>query len=272
MGKIKVLIAVKTYPTLSTKYDELVCTAGFKEDGTWIRLFPIQYRQRPYGEQYAKYQWIEIDVVKNEKDFRPESFRPTSIDAEIKIVGEIRADGKHWSERRRIVLKKVYHNLAALIAEAKDPSQRTSLAVFKPKEVLDFIIEPEEREWDREKLEHLKQANLFESAPGGLFKVVRKLPYKFSYKFVDEDGKQSTLMIEDWEIGQLYWNSLKRHEGNEVMACDDVRKKYFDDLVNTKDLHLFLGTTLQFHVRNAPNPFIIIGIFYPKPETQFELF
>jgi hypothetical protein len=41
MPHTKVLIAVKTYPTISTKYDELVCTAGFREDGTWIRIYPI---------------------------------------------------------------------------------------------------------------------------------------------------------------------------------------------------------------------------------------
>ena len=29
MPTTRVLIAVKTYPTLSEKYDELVCTAGF---------------------------------------------------------------------------------------------------------------------------------------------------------------------------------------------------------------------------------------------------
>jgi hypothetical protein len=35
----KVFITVKTYPTLSKKYDELVCTAGFFEDwelGTYL--------------------------------------------------------------------------------------------------------------------------------------------------------------------------------------------------------------------------------------------
>jgi len=45
MAKTKVLIAVKTYPTLSEKYDELVCTAGFKEDGTWIRIYPVPFRK-----------------------------------------------------------------------------------------------------------------------------------------------------------------------------------------------------------------------------------
>jgi len=41
----------------------------------------------------------------------------------------------------------------------------------------------------------------------------------------------------------LYWNCLKRYEGNEAMACEDVKKKYFDDFAKTKDLYLFLGTT-----------------------------
>ena len=32
MAKAKVLITVKTYPTISEKYKELACTAGFRED------------------------------------------------------------------------------------------------------------------------------------------------------------------------------------------------------------------------------------------------
>ncbi|MYF20247.1 MAG: hypothetical protein F4218_06430 [Synechococcus sp. SB0677_bin_5] len=32
---------VKTYPTLSQKYGETVCTAGVREDGSWMRLYPL---------------------------------------------------------------------------------------------------------------------------------------------------------------------------------------------------------------------------------------
>jgi hypothetical protein len=103
------------------------------------------------------------------------------------------------------------------------------------------------------------------------FAVIKKLPYKFSYVFEDETGKSRKLMIEDWETGQLFWNCLQRHEGNEEKACADVRKKYFDDFAQTKDLHFFLGTTYQFH-KMAPNPFIIIGTFHPKFTTQTRLF
>jgi len=60
MPKEKVLIAVKTYPSISEKYDELVCTAGFKEDGSWIRIYPIQFRKKSYHQQYSKYQWNQL--------------------------------------------------------------------------------------------------------------------------------------------------------------------------------------------------------------------
>ncbi len=79
------------------------------------------------------------------------------------------------------------------------------------------------------------------------------------------------MMIEDWETGQLYWNCLARHEGNEAKAIEDVRKKYFDDFAKTKDLHFFLGTS-QVHHHVSHNPFMIIGTFHPKIELQGSLF
>jgi hypothetical protein len=275
MALTRVLIAVKTYPTLSSKYDELVCTAGFKEDGTWIRIYPIPFRKLEYDKRYSKYDWVEIDLVKNTSDFRPESFKPKSIEANFEIVSNL--DTSHnWHYRKEIVLKNTYTSLANLIIEAKDRAKLTSLAVFKPKAILDFTIEEVEREWDKKKLDALKanaqQLNLFKNSENP-FEVVKKLPFKFSYKFIDENNVESTLIIEDWEIGALYWRSLGRHEGNEQKACMDVKKKYFEDFAKTKDLYLFLGTTREFHLM-APNPFVIIGTFHPMKDenSQIKLF
>lgn len=270
MALTKVLVVVKTYPTLSAKYDELVCTAGFRKDGTWIRIYPIPFRKKSYNEQYKKYDWIELDLVKNTSDFRPESYRPKTIDTEIKVVGHIEPD-KNWEARKQIVLGKIYYNLTGLTTEAKDKKIGTSLAVFKPTEILDFEIKKVKREWDKDKLAKLQQLNIFENATAGKFEVVKKLPYKFSYLLKDNQGKESRMMVEDWEIGQLYWNCLVRHEGNEAKAVADVKAKYFNDFAKTKDLHLFLGTTQVYHFV-APNPFIIIGTFHPKLQTQTKLF
>ena len=190
MAITKVLITVKTYPSLSAKYGELVCTAGFLEDGTWIRLYPIPFRSLKYEEKYKKYQWIELDIVKNDKDFRPESFRPATIDTPITLLDTINTKG-NWYERKQIALNNVHKDIKSLIAEAHNKEICTSLAVFKPTKVLDFKIEKVSSEWDKKKIDQLKalndQGNLFEMEELS-FEVVEKLPYKFSYVIEDENG------------------------------------------------------------------------------------
>lgn len=268
MAKIKVLIAVKTYPNLSTKYDELVCTAGFREDGSWIRIYPVQFRNLDYGKQYQKYQWIEGDWVKNTADMRPESFKPYSYDT-IKILGKIGTEN-NWHERKKFVLKNVSENLHDLIDKAHN--NLLSLAVFKPKEIVNLVVENAEREWDEDKLNTVlskrRQLSFFESENRN--ELPRKLPYKFSYEFKDEQNKKRKLMIEDWEIGELYWNCLRKY-GDEKNAVEKVKQKYFNDFVNKKDLYLFLGTTMENHRKKAKNPFVIIGVFYP-PKNEPSLF
>ena len=144
MAKTKVLITVKTYPAISSKYDELVCTAGFLEDGRWIRIYPIQFRKKSFEEQYKKYDWIEIDLVKNTSDFRKESFRPISYDTEIKILDHLDTK-RNWLLRKEIVFKnKIYLDIEELISEAKNKEIMTSLAIFKPTEIIDFTAEPVE--------------------------------------------------------------------------------------------------------------------------------
>lgn len=96
MALTRILISVKTYPTLSATYDELVCTAGFKEDGSWVRIYPVPYRKLNYADQYEKWQWIEMDIVRNTKDFRKESYRPADLDKDI-IIGEKVPTTKNWT-------------------------------------------------------------------------------------------------------------------------------------------------------------------------------
>lgn len=60
----RIFIVVKTYPTISKKYSELVCTAGILEDGSWIRLYPITFRKLDIEQKYPKYTWISVRVEK----------------------------------------------------------------------------------------------------------------------------------------------------------------------------------------------------------------
>lgn len=271
MALTKVLITVKTYPSLSEKYDELVCTAGFLEDGSWIRIYPVPFRKLDYQNRYKKWQWIELDLIKNRSDFRPESFRPADLNKEIRLLDRVNSK-YNWEIRREITLKNVYTNLTDLIKSAKEDG--TSLAVVKPKKVLDFIWEPCERDWDKEKIDKIisnqAQGNLFVEEARTIFTVVNKLPYKFSYVFTTEDDVERTLMIEDWELGALYWNCLKECKNDEEMACRKVKEKFYDHMWFERDLYFFMGTTFKFH-NVAPNPFIIIGVFYPPKNVPLQL-
>ena len=268
----KILITVKTYPTLSTKYTELVCTAGFKKDGSWIRLYPSPFRFLQDDQRYKKYQWIELEIEKNPKDPRPESFRPCNIDNIT--LGDIIPAKNNWKQRRSFIFSNniIHENLNNIIDSAH--KNLFSLAIFKPKEIIDLKVKEEENKgWDLNKkqiIEELsKQGSLFEKFNDESFKLIRKLPYKFYYHFIDNEDKESTLMIEDWEIGQLYWNCFKSYKC-ERTAIDKVKERYLDDFTSNKDIYLFLGTTRRWHFI-APNPYVIIGVFYPNKIKQYRL-
>lgn len=266
----KVLITVKAYPLPSRSYDELVCTAGITDEGEWIRIYPVPFRFLKDDGQYSKYQWVDINLKKVSKDFRPESYAPADTSLEDMDIVETVDTSKKWRKRKDLVLKqgpKVYTSMSELIEDSQEP-ENVSLATFKPTNFTGFDIE-EEREWSEGLQKNLQQHDLFDERGGkGDKDIVQKLPFKFHYKFEDENGKPSRLMIEDWEIGALYWNCLKRADGNEQVALQKVREKYYDTFTQKNDVHLFLGTTLKYHRRRMNNPFVIIGVFYPPKDPM----
>lgn len=264
----RVLITVKTYPLPSRSYMELVCTAGLLNGEKWIRIYPVPFRFLQDRKQYPKYSWVKVNLVRNKKDFRPESYR---LKNENITVTETIGTANAWAARKSFVLRETFTSMEELIRLAKSPEKK-SLATIKPKEIVKFEIEEDDREWREDWLEQIKQMDMFETAnSSGQRKVVRKLPYKFYYHFLtDGDKKPRRLMIEDWEIGALYWRCLLQTDGDEEAAKHLVRQKYFNKFVQENDLYLFLGTTLLNH-NVARNPFVIIGVFYPPKTEQLPL-
>src|ERR1043166_787300 len=111
MGKERVLITVKTYPTLSRKYGETVCTAGIRPDGSWVRIYPVPFRRLEDEEQYRKFDWIDSELIRSKTDSRPETRHPADVHQLIP-VGHVGTDDE-WNERRRLLLQtsKVFHRL-----------------------------------------------------------------------------------------------------------------------------------------------------------------
>lgn len=196
----RLLITVKTYPNPSAKYDELVCNAGFLETGEWVRLYPIKFRALPYDQQYSKYNWIQLDLVRNTKDFRLESYKPKrGLEEEVNIIGEITTGKKRdWQARKEFALREVFTSMMELITLSKERETWKSLATVKPKEIVDFVIEEDAREWKPKVRDSLQQMSLFGNpqAKGRELEVVRKLPYKYYYRFITEgDDRPRKMMI-----------------------------------------------------------------------------
>lgn len=268
----RLLITVKSYPVLSSKYVELVCTAGLREDGSWVRLYPIPFRTLSQPERYRKYDWIDCVVYKNPKDKRPESFSPQDYH-NITVCGHVGTKQK-WKERRELILERatVYDDLETLIRYAK--LNKATLAVFRPSELVEFECDATEEDWNPDRLNAAKHAlqrnDLFDdNSWRNKHELPQKIPYDFFYRFNDRTGKQSKLKILDWEIGMLYLNCLQSAQGDRNIALQKVREKYWDSF-NRKDLHFFLGTTLAFQDIGT-NPFTIVGVF-PIPHKPVDLF
>ena len=259
--KVKVFITVMTYPHPSLAYDELVCTAGITEKGEWIRLYPVNFRYRPNEQQYSKYQWIEVElpVYAHNRDVRKESHRP-NLDS-LRIISPVIDTKDGWSERAKIVEQMNINTIREL--EKLYKVDKTSLGIVKPTKVIDVTVEPDKREWKAQWRLVQDSVRLF----GGKPKMIKKLPYKFRYKFECSDStRPHELMIEDWELGVLFFKELERL-GDEKSAIDSVRHKYLNDLCSYKrDTYFYVGTRFPY------NKWIVLGVYYPPKERQTPLF
>jgi len=76
-----------------------------------VRLYPIDYRYRPRGQQFHKYQWIEVGLGErgDGNDKRKESRKP-DLDS-IKILGDPLSTAHDWSARRALIDKLPHRTL-----------------------------------------------------------------------------------------------------------------------------------------------------------------
>lgn len=258
----RVLITVRTYPSPSKKSIEASCTAGIDEQGNWIRLFPVPYRFLENDKRFKKYQYIEANVSKNHSDPRPESFR-IDIDS-IRILDEYLDTTDGWEKRKNAVFPLKSHSLCSLKA-LRDQNKQPTLGFFKPKRISRLDIKPDSAEWTESELASLQQMSLFRDAPK---QQLEKLPWTFSYDFYCEEPHCTghSLMCTDWEMGASYLNWKKKYSRHWETKFRDRFETY---MILGRDTHFFVGT-----VKNHPDKWIIIGLFYPpnKPTNyQFEL-
>lgn len=255
------MVVVKTAPQPSVSYREVVCTAGITSKGKWVRLYPVDYRYMNFFKRYQKYQWISVGIEKTSerKDFRIDSYRPNL--KTLKKLGKILPAGS-WSERKKIVLPTVSPDFETIRLVYKN--EAISLGIFKPKKIVDFLMEPDDKEWGSKHMQVLTQGVLFGKQP----KPLEKIPFKFSYKFVcnNPECKGHKMQIIDWEVYELYRNVKEKHPFSMDIVLEKVKQKWFREMwAKDKDSYLIVGSVY-------PRPsFIIIGVFWPPIERQLPL-
>src|SRR3989338_1699543 len=109
----KVLATVKAYPEISAKHGETVCVAGIDVDtGSWVRLYPIPFRDLEAYRKFKKYSIIEVRGERPKDDNRPESCK---IDRDsIKIQEWLDTDNGTWTKRGQYVLPTVSRSLCEI--------------------------------------------------------------------------------------------------------------------------------------------------------------
>ncbi|MEM9542371.1 MAG: hypothetical protein AAGA60_23120, partial [Cyanobacteria bacterium P01_E01_bin.42] len=145
MESRKILIATKTYPSISTKYKETVCTAGILLDDEerplqWIRIYPIRYRYLDFDKRYPRWAIIQAKIERNPKDYRSESFRIE--DESLQIVRTIGTD-RDWEERKSFVLPLKFSSTKGI------QEQEKSLGIIKPKSFEKYFHKKTDREWSK---------------------------------------------------------------------------------------------------------------------------
>ena len=152
------MVAVKAYPSISTKYDELVCCAGITDDHKWVRLYPVPYRDLPNQKQFQKGDVIDVIVERRaaHKDDRPESWRPR-LDT-MRIVDHIKVED-NWRDRLKWIEPTILSGFGELLN--KQQSENKSLGAFRPNRILGVRVKQESASWTGAQLATINQTDFF---------------------------------------------------------------------------------------------------------------
>jgi len=262
----RILILAKTYPSPSAQYVETSCVAGISENGAMRRLYPVPFRMIEEGQQFKKWQWINVRVEKANKDRRPESHK---LYVDTITCGDVIDTKKEWSARWEWLDKiPAFDSFDAI--DASRLEEGLSIALLRPKRLLGLdVIKARNQEWTEEEKDKLKreqmQGDLFsEEEAKRQVKELRKVPYDFYYRYVcntSNGEKEYRHKIVDWEAGALFWNC---HRDYGVDWEDPFRAK-LEGQLGGKDLMFLMGNLHRFQ-----DQWLIISLVYPPKRKPVE--
>jgi hypothetical protein len=267
METIEYLPVVKAYPALSKTYGEVSCVAGIRIDGTtgpeWIRLYPVPFRALEDTQQFAKYQPMRVQVSAHRGDRRRETRRPNRDS--IELLGPPLSSGNAWEQRRRFVEPLMLPSMCEILRRQR--ADGLSLGVFRPKRVLDLVIEKADANQEKQQIARAwaAQPSLLDGLAGDekahQLRELEQIPWKFKYRYECEDAdcgghKQSII---DWEIAATFRHARRRSDWRER-----VKARWLGELCGPgRDTAFFVGNMHQH-----PGSFLVLGVWWPQRRPQ----
>lgn len=240
-----VLITVKASPEIGRTHGETVCVAGIRLDGDdyrWIRLFPVQWQWFWQGE-HPKYQVIELEIDKHDKDQRPESYRPR---LETTAVLEQLPAGK----RRAEVLNRLPQYTMCDLVAAKGWA-RPSLGLVVAREITGFTREDHTGDTAHAaKMNRAAQGSLL--AQGAPKLELSPFTFKLAYRCQSASCRGHEQSIVDWEISEA-WRNWRRSYPTDYL--DRIEEKWLSLVDPARLPALYVGNQHQ-----APQGFLVLGI------------
>ena len=243
--RVTVLITVKASPEIGRTHGETVCVAGIRLDGDdyrWIRLFPVQWQWFWQGE-HPKYQVIELEIDKHDKDQRPESYRPR-LDTTA-VLDQLPA-----GKRRAEVLNRLPQYRMCDLVAAKGWA-RPSLGLVVPREITGFTREDHTGDTAHAaKMNRAAQGSLL--AQGAPKLEFSPFTFKLAYRCQSASCRGHEQSIVDWEISEA-WRNWRRSYPTDYL--DRIEEKWLSLVDPARLPALYVGNQHQ-----APQGFLVLGI------------
>jgi hypothetical protein len=203
----------------------------------------------PFDQRFKKYQHIIVEATKHTGDTRPETMRPNVDTLELGQVVETKGT---WNDRRPFVEPLVVESMCEVLRRQR--LDGTSLAAFRPAEVIDLEIDADEDEWTPSQAGVAAQPSLFFPRKTTLEKIPHR--FRYHYRCGPKCGGHHQSMI-DWELAQAYrqW----RMKNGEAVALQMIRQKFLNEMCDVrKDTIFFVGNHHLY-----PESFMVLGVFWP---------
>lgn len=231
--QLRLLVNCKTYPAVSTKYTETVCTGGVQPNGDFVRLYPIPFRFLPKEEQFSRWNVIDVRAYRDTKDNRPESWHLVN-GTPIKVIKYIGSEIQRWQWMQPTIFNST--------EEMESRGLTNGCVAIEP---LELYWKEDKAEWSQSQLQEIRQGDLF-ATPEQKQAMGERVPWQFRLKYRQvSTGVEEEKKVLAWS----YYAGFVRNQSSmtDEQALDTVIKNVAKSIFNpSRAVFAIFGTHSRF--------------------------